>query len=438
MPIRDYASVANKVFHAYADSSRPDDTGNGLTWATAKKTIESVLAVLPDTVNDHCVIHLKGTFDPASYCLINVNIGGYNKRLVIDGGDEIIVVDGPYTSTSGTTTSLTDTGRSWTPNALQGMTLEITSGTFSGHRRTIQTNTADTLNVGYEFTSAVGAVDYRIIKPATLVTSSSFKWLYYTGKSSFDVYFQRLRIGGNANFGAGGAAKYNIVRAFDVIHEGTGYLTCNGGKVVISNGPPIDPTNPATTLSANLKTGFSHIGTSLYSVVLLHGALSIYPSCVLLQPVQTVENYNQIAIYSGAYLKQLIAKNSIITFNVNGTRPQPIILGSAGSGIYAENSSVTMASPVTVEGCAEHGIELKNSTLEITSGVLSGSGNTGAGVYAHSGSKVSYPDGSAPTITGTVGDIAITDPASEDLTWAELDAAGKAVIVAEDVILKKV
>jgi len=99
---------------------------------------------------------------------------------------------------------------------------------------------------------------------------------------------------------------------------------------------------------------------------------------------------------------------------------------------------VTMASPVTVEGCAEHGIELKNSTLEITSGVLSGSGNTGAGVYAHSGSKVSYPSGSVPTITGTVGDIAITDPATEDLTWAELDAAGKAVIISEDVILKKV
>ena len=100
-------------------------------------------------------------------------------------------------------------------------------------------------------------------------------------------------------------------------------------------------------------------------------------------------------------------------------------------------SGTLTTADVDISNCAEHGIELKGSTLDAsTAAALSGTGNVGAGVYLRSNSRINYVDGYVPTITGTVGDIAITDPTLQEKTWAEIDAADGLDYVNEATIRK--
>jgi hypothetical protein len=69
-------------------------------------------------------------------------------------------------------------------------------------------------------------------------------------------------------------------------------------------------------------------------------------------------------------------------------------------------------------------------------GAVTGSGNTGAGVYAHSGSTVIIKNGSAPTLTGTVGNLAISSAAAEESTWANIDA-GNIISIANEMTMAK-
>jgi len=437
MPIRDYASLATKVFHVYCDSAVADDSGDGRSWATAKKTLEAAVALLPDVALDHVVLHLKGTFSPSTYVNITTNMKGNNKLLIVDGGDDVEILDGPYTSTGGTTTSLIDTVRSWTPNQYRGYAVEILDGALIGHHRTIESHTADTLNVLSPWSSAPTTIQYRIVRPATAITATSTRWLYYTGMCAYDVYFQRLRFTGKMRMGALGNGIGANLRLADIVHEGTdtyAFALANSSNVsFLCN----DPDSPGAIINFNAHKGTVFIGTSSSMLNLSKGEHYLYGPNVLLGKISA--DNSSVVIGSGRY-KQIEADFCTVEIGYQYPASTPIkIDASPASGILLKACSATLTvADIDISNSAEHGIELRGSSLEASAAALSGTGNTGAGIYAHSGSKVSYPDGSVPTITGTVGDIAITDPATEDLTWVELDAAGKAVIAAEDVILKKV
>lgn len=67
------------------------------------------------------------------------------------------------TAASATTTVITDTGATYTPNALRGYVVHILSGTGAGQVRSIQQNTATAITVGIAFATAPDATSvYRI------------------------------------------------------------------------------------------------------------------------------------------------------------------------------------------------------------------------------------------------------------------------------------
>lgn len=72
---------------------------------------------------------------------------GYKYKEELDSG----------TATSGTTTTLTDTGATWTINAFTGYYVYITAGSASGESRRISSNTATQLTVAPAFTVAIDA-----------------------------------------------------------------------------------------------------------------------------------------------------------------------------------------------------------------------------------------------------------------------------------------
>jgi hypothetical protein len=105
-----------------------------------------------------------------------------------------------------------------------------------------------------------------------------------------------------------------------------------------------------------------------------------------------------------------------------------------GAGLTIESMETKIGDMLIQDGSG-HGITVKHGTVVLES--TGGSGNAGAGVYAHSGSAVHVVDGSPPTLTGAVGDLS-TDGVSEDVKWSTIDAGNKFVDHSEAVIVKEV
>jgi hypothetical protein len=122
---------------------------------------------------------------------------------------------------------------------------------------------------------------------------------------------------------------------------------------------------------------------------------------------------------------------------VNDTGYATTKLGGGGTvGITLRGCTYwVMGDGVDISDCGSHGIEVIDSLVKV--GAIAGSGNGGAGVYAHSGSVVHIEDGSPPTITGTVGDLS-TDGTTEASTWADIDAGTSVADIAEMTMVKEV
>jgi len=434
---RDYATVSQKVFHAYADSTRPDDSGDGLTLATAKKTIEAAVAILPDTAFDHVVLHLSGQFTLDSYLLIGLNINGNNKRFVIDGGSAVDVVAGPHTATSGTTTSVTDTTKNWDINEYQGYAIEILDGAAAGYICTIQSNTENTIVVGREWPMP-GTPQYRIIRPATTITRvGSARWLYYTGKSVFRINFQRLRFIGQFWIGTlSGAAVASYVEFSDVVMDGIGDsrgFACKDVSSCILGYVVRDPENPDSSLAATIdRRGVSFRGTSATYGIVANCRIYINGPSVLPCIFSTANPGTEVYIASGVLLKKLELFRAVCTLGYNPTLGTiSLITGSDDFGIEAKDSRITVSVIDTnISNSSSHGIKLDNSTLEFIDAKLIGSGNDGAGVYAINGSAILAKDGQESTLTGTVGDISV-DGTSELMAWADVASGITANVIGE-------
>jgi len=414
------------VFHAYADSSRPDDSGDGLSWLTAKKTLAAAIAVFPNIVANHAVLHLKGSFTVSGTLYLPIRCWSDSGRFIVDGGDDVDVVDGPYTATSSTTTSITDTARSWTVDQLQGYAVEILDGPAAGYIYTIMSNTADTINVNKTW-PAPGTCQYRITRPGTLITASASTWMYFNGDVKDGMWFQRLRFSGAMYVGAStGQYLSSTIYYSDLVFESgaTRGIFCGGGisRHIIS-ASKADPINPGSLLSSTTdQRVMGHRNASATYAVYANFVSTAYVIGVAsLKPVVKYVGVNDGYIYGGSALKSLYIERTIMVLGYGTTYGNATVIdGSSALGIEVIDSRVKIGKNFIVQNSVSHGIQLDNSTLECLSAVLSGSGNAGAGVYLKNKASVLITDGYTPTLTGTLGDYSF-DGTTDGGTWAEVD-----------------
>jgi len=433
--LRDYASVTQDTFHVYADSTRPDDTGDGFTLATAKKTIAAAVALLPNVAEGHVVLHLTGAFTLTESTTISTNMQR-NKKLIVDGGDSVEILQGPYNATSGTTSTLTDSARSWTVNQWQGCVVEILDTSNIGHRTTIQSNTADTLTVVQNWSSAITTNSYRIVRPATTITAAiSIAWFYYSGVSQNDVCFQRLRFSGNVIPGLANAAQCNLWRVTDVYYDGTLFISGINGGFYLSR-VIFDPSNPDSYFSTTLnKAGVAYLGSNAKSVSMTGIAAAFITHSVLKSDVSMLTTV--LAISNGCLIKKINARGSSDVTLTLSSNCRPITIdGSADVGLKLEHSKCTITGgAAVVNNSTTHAIELSSSELDMTVGGISGTGNGNLGLYAHDGSVVKIASATPPTVTGTDGDVAVNDPMIPD-TWANLVSNGGLSSAQEATVIK--
>ena len=82
-------AVSTKL--VYVDASRPDDTGDGLSLATAKKTISAAVGISQDTNYENVILVAAGTYTGANNR--DIDFGGFDIKLRSINGAETTIID---------------------------------------------------------------------------------------------------------------------------------------------------------------------------------------------------------------------------------------------------------------------------------------------------------------------------------------------------------
>jgi hypothetical protein len=119
------------------------------------------------------------------------------------------------------------------------------------------------------------------------------------------------------------------------------------------------------------------------------------------------------------------------------TQSVPMFGGASdGYGILLNGSVMRFNYVVDISGCSSHGVIVNRGYAEILA-AITGSGNGGAGVYAHNGSVVNIKNGAPPTISGTRGHLSV-DGTTNATWWSTLDAGTPLAVLAEMTMAKEV
>ena len=154
------------------------------------------------------------------------------------------------------------------------------------------------------------------------------------------------------------------------------------------------------------------------------------------KPSETPEFLKLMPIPAPIELRRMVVTIYANFVNYYANAQDTIITGSDEFGIKLNGCNNITFDDITISDNTEHGMELLSSSVKFLDAVA-GTGNGGAGIYAHSGSEVIITSGNTPTLTGTVGNIAISDPTIEDATWADVDAGNEVAIAQEMTIVKE-
>jgi hypothetical protein len=423
----------------WANGTTGDDSNDGLTEATPKKTIKEVLNLLPDVLSYSCTVNLRGVFDWTSISSLDLIVQKslLQAILVIDGGPETEVLEGPFTATSASTSSITDSARTWTADAYSGLFVEILDGPAAGETRSIYSHDGTTLTPISNWSVSPGAgASFQISQPATTFTSSGSSRdliMSCTPLNTFQNYpaLQRITFKGNtALFHVGGALVMG-----GVVSRATGGTSFRFESV--GNVFPISFYTSPTTYGFEFveRTVTSFVGTGSTEMNKESGILT--NGGFILNGGSLVIDDSSIS-GAGSIFSRIINGSITIQNSIGNCLFQ--VSGSTGAGLTLVNSNISVSS-LQIDDCGSHAIEVNKSKLTHSSGTITGSGNTGAGVYVHSQGIVHTKSGSAPTITGTVGEVSL-DAISQESTWAAIEAGtpinGATVGNDEFVIVKKV
>lgn len=405
--------------HIYADSVTGNDSNNGLSLLTPKKTIEAAVALIPRVIKHDTVVHLNGTFSLSIRILLS-SIVDYGVTLMIDGGSEVTTLAGPYTADIHSSTTVGLSSLTMSTDQYKGYWIKILSGPQAGVLMPVFSNTETTFTMIATLTGDPGTCSFSIVKPATTLSSTSTKWLYNACSGGGQVKMQRFTIG-NYLYVGNHTASCQWTSLGAMIFEGTTscgvYSSSPAGKFVLTDSIYL-PTNPSTYDSLNwcgitVCSGSISLDAQTYNI--LYGIIA---NTITAKGASFDMGY-------GFRVKKITVQRGYTGVNggiAKSTGYQTKIDSSPDVGlIIQDGSDVIIAGAVDISSCTSHGIEVNGSTLRFT-GIASGTGNGGAGCYAHNGSRVTIANGSAPTLTGTAGNLAVSNPAAQESTWAAIDS----------------
>ena len=436
--IKDFVDRTYKNQHFYFDGTSGLDANDGLALATPKKTLQAIFDIIPEAIYHYIYIHATGVCDSAAISPEFTKRITPDAMVLIDGGDTHTVVAGPFTATGAAINSITVAAAGWGVDGYAGYIIEILDGVADDNYRTVSKNTVDTIYPSIDFSAIPAGAQFRIVRPTTEFKANAYTVLYLASYDIGPIQFSRI-------YFSQGLTIYpqiltNLLMSGCVLNNGNASVGCIG-----NNG------STAVTLWAKnfwwtgyptqYKVGVGIVTTN--PILMQRGIFGCYNSYfknVTLKNVQqTVSRISATRINGLLDMRDFLfmGDDSGYVFIEQGTGFPTTIENASGVGLRAYNCEFTIKGGVSVSNCAGHGIEAIRSFIKFT-GVVAGSGNTGAGVYAHLGSIITPKIGSPPTITGTVGNLAVEDPAVQQESWANVNAGTVVSIAGEGTVVKAV
>ena len=443
MSVRDFSNVTTRELHVYVDGDSGSDTNDGSSWANAKKTIPAGISLIPHFIRHNTCLHLKGSFVDNGFPIVQNDVGA-NIVFLIDGGTDVTVLNGPHTADISSVSSIGLTTASWTADQWAGYIVEVTSGPASGQRRTIQTNTTTTITPIKNWTVDPGAATFQIVRPATTLTGSidQVLGLYCVGRGRLHV--QNI-------YGDSTGPGY-IVGTCAVERVSLSSLVLAGSSVSFSFSNPagrfleVGQRDFDNSTFLRISADTSSVGVSnpnggdfhIHSTMNVNIFRSVLKN-IRLQNCSFWQGFDYGSRVMGAYVECCTANYSPAFRQRSGyatTKCDSASGGySQGNGLLLMGSNVRL-NDLALENNSAHGIESQQSSVRFE-GVISGSGNGGAGVYVHSASSLITTSGLVTTVTGTVGDIAVSDPTIQEAQWTDL-ASGDVAIAGQMTLVKEI
>jgi len=449
------------VLHVYANGTDGSDTYDGTaatntpgTLIGPKKTLAGVLVLVPYRVRHNVCVHLAGIFaEPAAFSFFRMIEDG--AILLIDGGlgTTVIADDGgnPWAADIHSTSTLGLSTAGWAPDQYAGYWLQLEDGPAAGQTRTIKSHTATTIIPIRNFSIDPGTAHFRIVRPATTISSSTaYSYLTFSnhGGPAYVARTQRLHI---QNLYISGSNVYWTIESADspsmsaIVNDGSGgwgwmsFARCRYPRALHWD---INPSTFADQLTPAFPAkGLSFRATDYFSMLDCYsgGVAGLYST-----PTVNITRTSMQSggIGQGSRINSLLVEGSLnaysATANVtNYSTYTTTMIGGGAVGITLKDSSLSIGAGVDLSGSSSHAIEVNHSRLHLM-GAVTGTGNGGAGVYAHSGSVVHIKHSAPPTLTGTVGDLAVSNPAAQESTWAAIDGGTPVGVAAEMTMAKEV
>lgn len=437
--------------HVYVDfTNGDDDLNDGLSAASPVLTWEKVLSILPEIIAHDSVIHCAGTSSEFGTVYVNKHIMA-GATLYIAGDDDWTVVDdngGAHFATAGGTTvaSITEAGGGLGVDAYKGYFAQILDGAAADDVQMLQRNTATVLTPvkNFAISPGVGGALFDIVRPKTLLTSSvADAVLYLNCTGAGTVRMQQFTIAGSKCVVSGAShCKSRVFSHLSITSTAASPLQTFGSYVELS-GDKHDVVDGSATFGTALATSHGGVGffsarmlTVLSSPYVLIGSSTLATTLFCDSVIANV--YHGTRFKGASSFKGCRQFSSTTPFADTAGYAATGFDGSAGIGVVITESSHLYFTDIDITDSTSHGGEVsKNSSLTML-GVVTGTGNAGAGVYAHDGAQVFITNGSTPTLTGTVGNFAISNPAVQENTWAAVDAGTDVAIAARMTLVREV
>ncbi len=438
-----YITQTTGVLHVYADGTSGSDSNDGLSAATPKLTLQAVFNLVPYLVKHNVCVHLSGTFDAQGYPYLQRAVYP-GVVLLVDGGSALTTFadngGSPWSADISSTGTIGLTTAGWTPDAYKGYIVEVLTGAAAGQHRMIQGNTATTITVTKTWTTEPGAgATFRISRPTTTLSSSTsaFSPVFSNLLAAGTLHLQNIYISGTKCYLTITGSAVNGVSLSSIISVGTNtfQFAASAASFLVYGWGYNSSTFAWNTANTYSRVGISQIGVSTNGVQLSgwQGYVNLQHSVI--RNLRAI--YGQLLSISGGSRIEAMQN-----YYIGDADSAPTIATSTGcaatrfgSILFADSTS-RIGSGVDISGSASHAIECNHSRLHLD-GAVTGTGNTGAGVYAHNGSVVNIKNGAPPTLTGTVGDLSF-DGTTEECEWTDIDAGNKHTDLTEATVAKEV
>jgi hypothetical protein len=194
-----------EVSNFYADGTAGNDDNDGLSAAKPVKTLAGLRNIVPKSISENTVLHLDGVFEDAGPVgfMFDVKEG---KNLVIDGGNDLVILDdnggSNYTADSSSANTIGSSGAGFdiVTDGIEekmGQWVELLGdGPATGEIRTVQKHTDEIVTTQRNWSedpdAGVSSVEFRFVRPKTQIKNAQ---VLLKNIGHGDLWFQGFYIG---------------------------------------------------------------------------------------------------------------------------------------------------------------------------------------------------------------------------------------------------